>query len=313
MTPAQPPPEHTDVWVDRLTHLLGSARRIPPTAPLEGNVAPAERTADGGLRLRPGAAPWWGYLRPVADLLLYPELGSTNDHLRVLADAGAPAGTLVLADRQTAGRGRHGRSWYSPPGGVYLSLLLRPDREPAGAGWITLAAALAVVRAAGRFGVSTGIKWPNDVWWGGRKLAGVLAEAVLTEGRVGRVVLGIGINLSWGSDPPPADLAGRAGTLEEAAGRPVDRDRLTAELLRELLTLLGELAETTSRAGGGPPPFAGEVEARLLFRGERVRIVVGEQERTGICSGLTPEGHLRLDGGGVVAAGELVTGLGGGA
>jgi BirA family biotin operon repressor/biotin-[acetyl-CoA-carboxylase] ligase len=198
-------------------------------------------------------------------------------------------------------------------GGVYLSLLLRPDCEPSGAGWITLAAALAVVRAAGRFGVTAGIKWPNDVWWEGRKGAGVLAEAVLTEGRLGRVVLGIGVNLGWGGDPPPADLVGRAGTLEEAAGRPVERDRLTAELLQELLTLLEELAATTFRAGGGPPPFAGEVEARLLFRGERVRIMVGEQERTGICSGLTPEGHLRLDGGEVVVAGELVTGRGGGA
>jgi BirA family biotin operon repressor/biotin-[acetyl-CoA-carboxylase] ligase len=309
MTRAQPPPpEHTDIWVDGLVRLLGSARRHPPAGPVVGLGAPAERTADGGLRLSPAAAPWWGHLRPVADFLLYPELGSTNDHLRALAEEGAPGGTLVLADRQTAGRGRHGRSWYSPPGGVYLSLLLRPDLEPALSGWITLAAALAVARAAGHLGAPTGIKWPNDVLWAGRKVAGVLAESTLVEGRIGRVVLGIGVNLAWGTDTPPAELADRAGTLEEAIGRPVDRDRLTADLLRELLTLLEELAETTTRAGGEPPPFAGEVEARLLFRGERVRIVVGEQERTGICSGLTPEGHLRLDGGEVVAAGELVTG-----
>jgi BirA family biotin operon repressor/biotin-[acetyl-CoA-carboxylase] ligase len=100
---------------------------------------------------------------------------STSDRLKALARAGAPEWTAVLADRQTGGRGREGRTWASPIGGLYLSVLLRP--RFARAGLLPLAAGVAVAEAAGELGVRAELKWPNDVMASGRTLAGVLSEA----------------------------------------------------------------------------------------------------------------------------------------
>ena len=140
----------------------------------------------------------------------WPEsIPSTSDRLKALARAGAPEWTIVLADEQSGGRGRDGRTWASPPGGLYLSVLLRPRFEKVGL--LPLSAGVAVAEAVGEFGVKTELKWPNDVLASGRKLAGILSEAASGPAGVEWVVLGIGVNVSL--DPVPGDLRESATSL----------------------------------------------------------------------------------------------------
>ncbi|MGE0444171.1 MAG: biotin--[acetyl-CoA-carboxylase] ligase [Vicinamibacterales bacterium] len=168
-----------------------------------------------------------------ARLLWYDEIGSTNDTASRLADAGAAAGTVVAANAQTSGRGRLGRTWVSPPGaGLYFSVVLRPEMHVVP--MLTLAAGVAVadgIEAA--TGLTTTLKWPNDVQAGGRKLAGILAEGGAF------VIVGIGINVRAAAYPP--DIATRATSLEQELGRDVDRGLVLAECLAALNARSAEL------------------------------------------------------------------------
>ncbi|HET8678909.1 MAG TPA: biotin--[acetyl-CoA-carboxylase] ligase, partial [bacterium] len=126
------------------------------------------------------------------------ELGSTNDLARVMADAGLPEGTVVVARRQTQGRGRHGHTWASPPGGLWCSLVLRPARD-AGWGRLSLAMAVATCEAVDEVaGIRSAIRWPNDVVINGRKVAGILLE-----GAPNALVVGIGINANVPAEALP--------------------------------------------------------------------------------------------------------------
>ena len=164
------------------------------------------------------------------------ETGSTNADAAALADAGAPEGCVVLADLQTAGRGRLGRSWSSPAGtGIYASVLFRP--KPRVARMLTIAAGVALAEAIETVaGIVPVLKWPNDLYLGGglqsgRKVAGILAEAGVSSGETW-VVIGFGINVLPVSFPH--ELASRATSLESELGRPVDRGELFAACLVQL-------------------------------------------------------------------------------
>lgn len=187
-------------------------------------------------------------------ILWYAEVPSTNDVAAALAERGACEGSVVVADAQTAGRGRHGRSWASPPGaGLYVSTVLRPVREAVPP--LTIAAGVALaegIQAA--TGLSLALKWPNDVYAGDRKVAGVLAEAstnVEADLQVGLpaavpyVVLGFGINVMAAAYPP--DVAGRAASLEGELGRAVDRGLLLAECLSSLAARYTDLQNGCTR------------------------------------------------------------------
>jgi BirA family biotin operon repressor/biotin-[acetyl-CoA-carboxylase] ligase len=175
--------------------------------------------------------------------------GSTNDIAARLADLGADEGTLVVAEAQTAGRGRMGRVWCSPPGaGLYASVVLRPSpdagcspRENPTA-LLTLASGVALaegVQAA--TGLRAGIKWPNDLIVGKRKLAGILAEAAAQGGALQFIVLGFGVNLRPAAYPP--ELAGRVTSIEAETSRPADRAVILAEVLAALAARYGDLQQ----------------------------------------------------------------------
>ena len=171
-------------------------------------------------------------------LVCLAEVDSTNLRARQLAAEGAADGTVVVADRQTAGRGRLGRSFQSPGGqGIYLTALLRPDLPPERLSPVTAMAGVAVCRAVERLcGVSPGLKWPNDPVLDGKKLCGILTELSL-EGETARVqelVLGIGINVSQRPEDFTPEVREIATSLVQALGHAVSRPALAAEIIREV-------------------------------------------------------------------------------
>ena len=160
---------------------------------------------------------------------------STNDVAAHLAELGADEGTVVVADTQTAGRGRLGRTWFSPPGaGLYVSIVLRPPGNVSTrsnpCSLLTLASGVAIAEGvkAGT-GLPAEIKWPNDVMIGRRKLAGILAEATAQGGTLRHVILGFGVNLLQAAFPP--ELANRATSIEAETNGPVDRAQMFVEIL----------------------------------------------------------------------------------
>jgi BirA family biotin operon repressor/biotin-[acetyl-CoA-carboxylase] ligase len=154
---------------------------------------------------------------------------STNDVAARRAEEGAAEGTTIVAGEQTGGRGRQGRAWASPPdSGLYVSIVLRPAAHVTPL--ITIAAGVAIVEGiAAATGLVGALKWPNDVYVGGRKLAGILAEGSASSSTIAHVVLGFGINLRPGAWPP--DVAARATSIESELGRPVDRGAVLTECL----------------------------------------------------------------------------------
>jgi BirA family biotin operon repressor/biotin-[acetyl-CoA-carboxylase] ligase len=230
-------------------------------------------------------------------ILRFESLPSTNTELARRAADGADEGLSILADEQTAGRGRLQRSWSSPKGaGLYFSILLRPtiaqDRWPL----ITFMASLAVGDALHEAcGVSTDIKWPNDLLSGERKICGILAEAVETPaGRA--VVVGIGINLTAEAYPP--ELAGVATSVAEAAtsvaetaGRPPERETLLAALLRAL----GRWYSLLHDADGLEKIVAAWAVRSSYATGKLVTVANGDEVWQGITRGIESDGALRLE------------------
>lgn len=175
---------------------------------------------------------------------------STNSHACHLAEEGAAEGTVVIADAQSAGKGRLGRSWASPPAvNIYLSLILRPPIPPREAPMMTFLSSLAVARTiAAESGLSPTVKWPNDVLIGGRKVAGLLNEMSAESERVHYVVLGIGLNVNMQDGDFPADLRYPATSLQLASGRRQERLRLCRRLLEELDALYRDYLANGSAA-----------------------------------------------------------------
>lgn len=219
-------------------------------------------------------------------LKLLAQTGSTSDDAREAARAGAPQGFSVVADAQTAGRGRRGRAWHSPPGAsVYLSMVLRPALSPAEAPVLTLACGLAVRDAAAEFvrGREVRLKWPNDVRVDGRKLAGLLVEGSLAGESLQWAVLGVGLNVresAW-----PEELRDTATSLEALGDRAPPR----AEVLRALFAQLERRVEQVQRPAERPALLA-ELRARCETLGQRVRVEGVE----GLAESLEEDGGLAL-------------------
>lgn len=211
-------------------------------------------------------------------------LGSSNDRLRELARSGTPPFTVIVAEEQTAGRGRAGRRWHSPPGrGLWMSVLLPQERR--GRPPLTpLLVGLAVTRAVREIApeVETGIKWPNDVVVEGRKLCGILCEG---EPGIGTVA-GMGVNVHGDRASLPTDLRERATTLEQEAGREVRRPELAGALIRSLRTLLDPIPD---RIEGS---LAEELAELDVLRGRPVKTDGGLRGRG---AGIAPDGALLME------------------
>jgi len=169
---------------------------------------------------------------------------STNDAAFALAQEGAEHGEVVVAERQTRGKGRRGRVWESPPGlNLYLSVVLRPELPPQRAPELTLVGAVAVAETLREAGAAADIKWPNDVLVAGRKVAGLLTELSADTERIRFAILGIGVNLNARREDFPPELAAQATSLREARGEAVPRALFTAALLANLERWLNVHAE----------------------------------------------------------------------
>ena len=236
-------------------------------------------------------------------ILRFESLPSTNTELARQASEGAGEGLSIVADEQTAGRGRLQRAWSSPKGaGLYFSILLRPTIPPDQWPLITLMAALAVGDAlSDACDVNTDIKWPNDLLSGERKICGILAESVETPtGRA--VIIGIGINLT--ADAYPIELADVATSVAEASARTPERESLLAALLRALSRWYSLLQEID-----GPSKIVAAWTSRSSYAsGKPVQVANGDEVWQGITRGVEPDGGLLLettDGMRLVRAGDV--------
>ena len=206
------------------------------------------------------------------------EIESTNTALKEMAQQGARIGTTLIAQRQTGGRGRLGRQFFSPQGGLYMSTLVAvgPQDDP---GSITCRAAVAVAQALGCLcGLQADIKWVNDIYLNGRKLAGILAEGVFTpSGRLMSVVLGIGINVGEMEFPP--DLTSVATSLANE-GYHLTREQVAAAVLIQLYHALTD------------PTAMEEYRHRNVVLGRSVTVTRGSETYPATAESITDEGHL---------------------
>jgi BirA family biotin operon repressor/biotin-[acetyl-CoA-carboxylase] ligase len=232
---------------------------------------------------------------------------STNRVALELAQRGAPHGAAVIAEGQTAGRGRLGRAFFSPPfTNLYTSLVLRPEIAlPEAPTWI-LGAAVAVADAVA---VTVGdesavaIKWPNDVLLGGRKTSGILMELGAEGARVSHLVLGIGVNLNVERELFPEDFRAHATSLRSHSGRTVDRVAFTVRLYHALEGVLD------AQARGGFAAVRPRFEARFRMPGREIRVSDGARVVGGTCLGIDDDGALRIAGAG--SGGEVTRVLAG--
>lgn len=220
-------------------------------------------------------------------LHFFQSLPSTNDYAKRLAEKGAPHGTLVTADEQTAGHGRRGRRWVTKKGaGLAISLVLRPDAlEPQAYARLTGLGALAVVDGLEALGLAPSLKWPNDVLLGGRKVAGVLAEAVWKGAELDFVVLGMGVNVRRDSIPDRESLDYPSGFVDAHTSTLVDRESLLLEIVRAVGSWAKELRG---------PALPKRWQDKLAFIDREIIATGGSTERRGTILGLTPQGALKL-------------------
>jgi len=222
----------------------------------------------------------------------FDEVATTQHVAAELADEGAAQGTVVIAERQTAGRGRIGRSWHSPSGvNLYTTIILRPSIPLGQVPRLSLVAGVAAAEALET--VAPGIvalKWPNDVWLSGRKTCGIIAEAVTDAAQGLRcVLLGIGINVNLALKDVPTDLRDKATSVRIATGRPCDRIELASALFNRLDSRYMEI-EASGFAAVRPA-----WERYSALTGRRVTVVEGDARTAGVVRGIDDDGALLLD------------------
>lgn len=235
------------------------------------------------LQQEASASGWGGHIHILSTV------ASTQEEAKRLAEEGAPEGTAVLAEEQTGGRGRQGKKWHSPFGkGVWMSVILRPEMPLMATPHLTLMAGVAVCRAIRRVsGVEAGIKWPNDLLAGNRKICGILVESSLRENKLAYCIAGIGISVNLTEEDYPDFLNG-VGTslLIERGGDPVDRSVIAGVVLSELESLYAFYLEH------GFSAVARLWEALSVTIGRQVARETPQGRVEGIATGLDDNGGL---------------------
>ncbi|MGV3488110.1 MAG: biotin--[acetyl-CoA-carboxylase] ligase [Tuberibacillus sp.] len=225
--------------------------------------------------------------------IVYEEsIASTQKVAHHLAEDGAKEGTLVVADEQTSGRGRLGRQWFSPKGtGVWMSLILRPQLPLNRIPQLTLATAVAVVKGIKKItGVECQIKWPNDVYYQGKKLVGILTELQAEEDHAKAVIIGIGMNVNLAAEDIPYDIKDIATSLQIITGTHCNR----AHLIQAILTELEGLYDIYISEGFSVIKILWESYAMHLGRTIMARTVNGEMIK-GVAKGINEDGVLLLE------------------
>jgi len=214
---------------------------------------------------------------------------STNRIAMELAQSAEPEGAVILAEEQTAGRGRAGRSWHSEKAsGIYTSILLRPKISPVQAPLLTMMAGISARSAIqAQTGLEVDLKWPNDLMLNGKKLGGILTEMYADTTMVRFVVVGIGLNVN--QEKFPGELASTAISLRSASGKSQSRMELLARLLREFESDYNRFLRE-----GAKSVTDRFVKASSYAVGKKVRVTSGSESYTGITSGLAPEGMLKV-------------------
>ena len=217
-----------------------------------------------------------------------PEIDSTNRWAMAEAERGAPAFQWFVADTQSAGRGRLGRTWVSPPGrNLYASCILRPRLELHQAPQVSLAVAVAAHRALLDCGIRAGIKWPNDLQINGRKVAGILNEIRAQPEHIEAIVVGIGINVGTARAEFPPELQSIATSLH-AEDCPVSRTEVFLHLARHLEGVMATLEQAGFKA------LRDEWNSACVLRGKPVEVLFGGESRRGTVDGLDEDGYLLL-------------------
>jgi BirA family biotin operon repressor/biotin-[acetyl-CoA-carboxylase] ligase len=225
------------------------------------------------------------------NLRLLGSVPSTQDELRLLAEQGAPEGTLVIAEQQTSGRGRMGRSWISPAGkGIWMSLLLRPPVPLPLTPQLTLLAAVALSRAISRIvPLEIGIKWPNDLLVNGKKISGILLESAAEDERLRYVVVGLGISVNLEPEDYPEELLEKAISLKMASGSSINRSELIASILEEFERLYDLYLQE------GFTPIRSLWEAHSVTLNNPTQLYTPQGSFHGIPRGLDPMGGLQVE------------------
>ncbi|WP_411342891.1 biotin--[acetyl-CoA-carboxylase] ligase [Paenibacillus sp. WLX1005] len=245
-----------------------------------------DRFDEVSLRLQLSKSTSWGQ-----PLHLLDSIGSTQDVARELAEQGAVEGTLVIAEEQTAGRGRQGRRFHSPPGrGVWMTVVMRPQQPLQYTSQLTLLAAVAICRALRNVsGLDIGIKWPNDLLIDGRKVCGILVESAAEDGYVRYALAGFGIDVNLAPEDLPEDVRPVATSLRIQRGEPVDRTAVVTAIMSELESLYGLYNRD------GFAPISALWEALAFAIGSQVTVKTLQGPLQGIARGLGPNGELLLE------------------
>ena len=224
------------------------------------------------------------------EIFYFPSIDSTNAKAKQLAEEGHASGTLVVAEKQSAGRGRRGRNWESPAGnGIFMTLMIKPEINPNNASMLTLVTALAVSKAiTNQTGRPAGIKWPNDIVMNGKKICGILTEMSAQFDYVNHIVIGVGINVH--NETFPEEISQMATSIFLETGEHLNRAKLIEEVLEQFESYYDIYLQTEDLSG-----LVKEYNAHLVNMHQNVRVLDPKEPFEGKAMGITPKGELIVD------------------